>query len=235
LLYGLGGAGKTQIALKFIEKSASKFSNSFMVDTSTTETIDTGLMNIALTKNSGATSQDGLKWLASKPDNWLLFFDNADNPKINLNMFVPQCKHGNILITSRNPGLRVYTGAYSEVSDMEEADAVELLLKSASEEKTDSNKEIATRIVKVLYYLPLAIIQAGAFISKSGALGSYLQLYAQNRAQLLSEQPAQSHDDYAWTVYTTWQISFDKLSKPAAMFLQLCSFLHYEGIYEEMF
>jgi hypothetical protein len=51
-----------------------------------------------------------------------------------------------------------------------------------------------------LWYLPLAIIQAGAFISKSGALDSYLALYAKNRDRLLREKPAQSHDDYAWTV-----------------------------------
>jgi hypothetical protein len=56
-----------------------------------------------------------------------------------------------------------------------------------------------------------------------------------NRAQLLREKPAQTHDDYSWTVYTTWKMSFDKLTQPAAMFLQLCSFLHREGISEEIF
>jgi tetratricopeptide (TPR) repeat protein len=86
-----------------------------------------------------------------------------------------------------------------------------------------------------LCYLPLAIVQAGAFISQSGALNSYLDIYTKNRAQLLSEKPAQSHDDYVWTVYTTWQMSFDQLSQPAAMFLQLCSFLHRDGISEDIF
>ncbi|KAJ7480577.1 hypothetical protein FB451DRAFT_1085768, partial [Mycena latifolia] len=53
--------------------------------------------------------------------------------------------------------------------------------------------------------------------------------------QLLKEKPAQSHDEYAWTVYTTWQISFDKLSPPATLLLQLCSFLHHGGISEQIF
>ncbi|KAJ7700176.1 hypothetical protein B0H16DRAFT_1348837, partial [Mycena metata] len=53
--------------------------------------------------------------------------------------------------------------------------------------------------------------------------------------RLLSEKPAQSHDHYAHTVYTTWQMSFDRLTPPAAMFLQHCSFLHYNGISEEIF
>ncbi|KAJ7703613.1 hypothetical protein B0H17DRAFT_884369, partial [Mycena rosella] len=83
--------------------------------------------------------------------------------------------------------------------------------------------------------LPLAIIQAGAFISKSGRLKGYLALYANNKTRLLSEKPVQSHDNYAWTVYTTWQISFDQLSQKAKTFLQLCSFLHYHGISEDMF
>ncbi|KAJ7153864.1 P-loop containing nucleoside triphosphate hydrolase protein [Mycena crocata] len=235
LLHGLGGAGKTQIALRFIEQASSGFSNIFMMDATTTETIEADFQRIALAKNSGSTMPDALKWLVSTPEEWLLVFDSADDPKMNLNHFFPRCKHGNILITSRNPGLHVYAGSDSLVSDMEETDAVNLLLKSASESDADENKEIATEIVKTLCYLPLAIIQAGAFISKSGALHSYLSLYVSNKVRLLSEKPMQSHDDYSWTVYTTWQISFNQLSPPAAMLLQLCSFLHHQGIFEEIF
>ncbi|KAJ7106930.1 P-loop containing nucleoside triphosphate hydrolase protein, partial [Mycena epipterygia] len=258
LLYGLGGAGKTQIALKFIEDISEivltlcSFTNIFFIDTSTIETIDTSLKNIALAAKVGSTSQEALQWLRNKPDEWLLFFDNADDPKLNLNNFLPWCNHGNIVITSRNPELRAYAGEHSLVSDMEETDAVELLLRSAAQDTTLRNRQTAAEIVKVsiisidlinshclickvLWYLPLAIIQAGAFIHKSGALNTYLALYASNKNRLLGEKPAQSHDDYAWTVYTTWQISFDQLSEPAATLLQLCSFLHREGITEQMF
>ncbi|KAJ7088320.1 hypothetical protein C8R44DRAFT_844518 [Mycena epipterygia] len=213
LLHGLGGAGKTQIALKFIAKSTSNFTDIFFIDSSSIETIETGLKNIAKTK-----------------DEWLLLFDNADDPKINLNDYFPQCDHGNIIITSRNPGLVVHASSHSVVSDMEEIDAVDLLLRSAGEEATDDNK-----IAAVLHYLSLAIVQAGALISKSGDLDSYLALYEQNRARLLSQKPAQSHDNYAWTIYTTWQISFNQLSSPAATFLQLCSLLHHQGISEQIF
>ncbi|KAJ7467921.1 P-loop containing nucleoside triphosphate hydrolase protein [Mycena latifolia] len=249
VLYGLGGSGKTQIALKFIDESASKFSDIFLIDTSTPETIDTGLKRIAATKQIGDTAQDALDWLRSKKNEWLLFFDNADDPKIDLHNFFPRCKHGNILITSRNPELRGY-GSHSLVSDMEEIEAVELLLRSSAQYITPENIDTATEIVKVskilfiyplssfwqaLWYLPLAIVQAGAFILKSGSLNSYLALYAKNKEQLLRQKPAQSHDDYAWTVYTTWQISFGKLSQTAAMMLQLCSFLHHGGISEQIF
>ncbi|KAJ7343825.1 hypothetical protein DFH08DRAFT_781334 [Mycena albidolilacea] len=232
VLYGLGGAGKTQIALRFIEES-SKFTVKIMVDASTTETIDASLKNLAAAWN-GNSSQDALLRLASKHEKWLLFFDNADDPKINLNKFFPKCNHGNIIITSRNPDLRVY-GGHSLVSDMEEQDAGALLLRSAAQETSPVNELLAAEIVKELAYLPLAIVQAGAFISKSRALDTYLELYQENQAQLLAEKEAQTHDTYNWTVYTTWQMSFDKLSPLAAMFLQLCSFLHRDGISEDIF
>ncbi|KAJ7714860.1 hypothetical protein B0H16DRAFT_512395 [Mycena metata] len=235
VLHGLGGAGKTQIALKFIKESSSCFSDIFFIDTSTTATIDTGLKNIAILKNFGDSPEDGLLWLASKVEEWLLFFDNADDPNINLHDYIPQCNHGNIIVTSRNPGMCVYAGSNSLVSDMEEEDAVALLLKSALQMATVHTEQIAAEIVKLLHYLPLAIVQAGAFISKSRNLDGYLALYTKNQVRLLSEKPAQSHDRYARTVYTTWQMSFDQLTPPAAMFLQHCSFLHYNGISEEIF
>ncbi|KAJ7883820.1 hypothetical protein B0H13DRAFT_2199226, partial [Mycena leptocephala] len=233
VLHGLGGAGKTQIGLKFIDHHRFSFTEKFFLDGSTAEAIDTGLKNIVSMKNVGNSSQDALRWLANKEEDWLMFYDNTDDPKLNLNTFLPQCTHGNIIITTRNPGLCVYAGANSAVSDMEETDAVELLLTSAAQESSPATTKIAAEIE--MCYLPLAIVQAGAFISQSGALNSYLDIYMRNRAQLLSEKPAQSHDGYEWTVYTTWQMSFERLSEPAAMFLQLCSFLHWDGITEEIF
>ncbi|KAJ7703738.1 P-loop containing nucleoside triphosphate hydrolase protein [Mycena rosella] len=242
LLHGLGGTGKTQIALKFIEESASIFTDIFLIDTSTVTAIETGFKNIATAKGVGDSAQDALQWLKSKPDEWLLLFDNADDPKIDLNKYFPQCNHGNILITSRNPGLRVYTNSHSAVFDMEELDAVNLLLRSSANYGGNHEGEsdiyqwyVAFSFAQVLCYLPLAIIQAGAFISKSGNLDSYLALYATNKTWLLSQKSAQSHDDYPWTVYTTWQISFDQLTQQAKTFLQLCSFLHYQGISENIF
>ncbi|KAF7368060.1 FabD/lysophospholipase-like protein [Mycena sanguinolenta] len=235
VLHGLGGAGKTQIALKFIKESPSCFSDVFFIDTSTTATIDAGLKNIAFIKDSGDSLQEGLLWLTSQVQGWLLVFDNADDPNIDLQDFIPECDHGSIIITSRNPCLCIYAGSHSLVSDMEEQDAVALLLKSAAQKITATTEQIAANIVKGLFYLPLAIVQAGAFISKSRNLGNYLELYTKNKEQLLRQKPAQSQDRYKWTVYTTWQMSFDQLSPSAAMLLQHCSFLHFNGISEDIF
>jgi hypothetical protein len=126
-----------------------RFTDIFLVDASTVETIDAGLTNIATMKNAGDSPKGAVKWLQSKPENWLLLFDNADDPKVNLNNYFPQCNHGSILITSRNPGLCVYAGSHSDVSDMEESDAVKLLLRSSGGDFTDHTKETAAQIVKV--------------------------------------------------------------------------------------
>ncbi|KAF7357236.1 FabD/lysophospholipase-like protein [Mycena sanguinolenta] len=118
---------------------------------------------------------------------------------------------------------------------MEESDAIALLLQRACQQSSPANTSLAAEIVKELAYLPLAIIQAGAFILESRSLGTFLSVYQKDRTKLLKRKPGQGHDDYAWTVYTTWQMSFDKLRKPAATFLLLCSFLHRDGITEEIF
>ncbi|KAF8179765.1 hypothetical protein K438DRAFT_1603509, partial [Mycena galopus ATCC 62051] len=245
VLYGLGGAGKTQIALKVIADSTRifdlfefRFTDRLLVDASSTERIETGLKNIAIAKASGESWQDGLGWLLGKHQPWLLalllFFDNADDPEVDLNSFVPRCNHGNIIITSRNQGLKGY-GAHALVSDMEEQDAIVSLLKSANHIGSPTNNQLAAELVQELWYLPLAIVQAGAFILQSEDLSSYLALFRKNRVNLLSEKPAQSYDGYSLSVFTTWHISFKKLSQPAAMLLHLCSFLHWDGISEDIF
>jgi hypothetical protein len=125
------------------------FSDNFFLDASTTETIETGLKNIASVKYVGNSSQDALRWFSNNQEDWLLFYDNADDPKIDLNRFIPQCTHGNIIITTRNPGLCIYAGAQSAVSDIEEGDGLALLLKSAAQDITPVNERMAAEIVEV--------------------------------------------------------------------------------------
>jgi hypothetical protein len=122
----------------------------FFIDASTLDTINTALQNIALTKCIGSDHTEALQWLATRTDEWMLFFDNADDPSIDLYQFFPSSTGGNILITSRNPQLSVHApGACHQVSDMEEEDAVQLLLASASQDVTAENRILAVEIVKV--------------------------------------------------------------------------------------
>ncbi|KAJ7061284.1 P-loop containing nucleoside triphosphate hydrolase protein, partial [Mycena amicta] len=243
LLHGLGGAGKTQIALKFIADSGSRFTDQFKINASSAEAMETGYKQIATAKKLGDTAEAAQTWLKAHHAEWLLLFDNADQPNLDLGAYLPQCNHGNILITSRNPGLWVHTGSPEKVisvSNLFPNDAVLLLLNRAGVEMLQNENKIhASQIVQELHCFPLAIEQAGAFISQSPPLqeniSKYLRLYQENKATLLCRKPEQSHGDYEWTVYTTWRISFDQLGPQAAQFLQLCSFIHFEGITEDIF
>jgi hypothetical protein len=51
--------------------------------------------------------------------------------------------------------------------------------------------------MKALWFLPLAIVQAGAFIFESASLETYLDLFIKNRTELLKEKQTHTHDDYA--------------------------------------
>jgi hypothetical protein len=100
---------------------------------------------------------------------------------------------------------------------------------------TAKAQALGSSIVRDLGYLALAIVQAGSYISQSCTLDEYPDIYKQSRADLLRQHCVQSTDDYEWTVYTTWEISWKKLSASAATFLRLCASLHFDGITKEMF
>ncbi|KAJ7062186.1 hypothetical protein C8F01DRAFT_1230633 [Mycena amicta] len=247
LLYGLGGAGKTQTALKFIadSDSGSRFTDQFKIHASSKETIEASYKQIALDKNLGDTAKAAMTWLQGNQEEWLILLDNADTRGMDLRPHIPKCGHGNILITSRNPDLWVHTGPHNrtiQISDLSSDDAAMLLLNTAGVGQTADNKKHAAAIAQELYCFPLAIVQAGAFISKSPHLKEnmfeYVQLYRDKTAELLSEKAIQSTDDYKESVYTTWRMSFSQLAQAeplAVQFLQLCSFIHCEGITEEIF
>ena len=93
-------------------------------------------------------------------------------------------------------------------------------------------------ILQELGNLALAVVQAGAYIFQAECgFDRYLHLHRERRGALLEEyrDNVQKMDDYKWTVHTTWEISFKRLSEQSAIFLQFCSFLHHEGISEAIF
>ncbi|KAG5634733.1 hypothetical protein H0H81_000956 [Sphagnurus paluster] len=85
VLYGLGGAGKTQIILKFIQDFRAKFSNIYWINSATKEGIESTLTGIAQRERLEETTPDDcLEWLCHQKKEWLIVFDNADDPILNL-------------------------------------------------------------------------------------------------------------------------------------------------------
>jgi tetratricopeptide (TPR) repeat protein len=204
------------------------------VDASTLETIESGFQDIARYSGMGNTAQDALRWFSQQHEEWLVIFDNADDPDVNLREFFPPCSHGNIIITTRNEACRSLAPNHN-VSRMDPVEAVNLLLASSMMKRSQENLNLALSVVKELGYLALAIAQVGAYISRSCSLTEYLSIYHENRAELLHQHAIQSTDDYEWTVYTTWEISLKKLGPAATAFLKFCTFLHYNGISKAIF
>jgi hypothetical protein len=183
-----------------------------------------------------------------------MIFDNADvlSPAV-LEGYFPPGRKGNILITSRNSAMKTLTSPENslEVTEMEEKEAIGLLLKaSCLESPTSDVQGEASRIVKELFCLPLAIDQAGAYIA-SGAttIGDYLAKYSEHRKTLLSHSEFTGASKYNRTVYETWELSYKEIQQransddshkanaanSAMLLLELFPFFHHEGITEEIF
>jgi hypothetical protein len=91
-----------------------------------------------------------LRWLTNKRDRpWLLFFDNADDVDLKLEEFIPPS--GNILVTTRNPELRLLAdeGSYENVTSMGHEDAIDLLLQLSRADDTVGSRVLAVQIVQV--------------------------------------------------------------------------------------
>ena len=224
-----------------------------------TETIVADLKNIALAKKLGESWENTLHWLAMQHEEWLLLLNNADDTTLNIRNYFPCCSHGNILITTQNHEIGQHAldrQSCCHLSGMHPNDAKNLLfnITKLREGHTKETNTVATDIVKVYFttvrhvnsltvpqelsYLALAVVQAGAYIFNSEcSLDQYLELYQEQHMGFLEEYGdiVQKVDDYEWTVYTTWLISFRRLSAQSAMFLRLCAYLHHDGISEAIF
>jgi len=235
------------------------FSHIFWIDASSIDTITQGLKGICNHPEAQSSALDGspqsaLWWISSLGDNYAMVFDNADNltPE-ELEKYFPSGLGGNILITSHNSGLRHLTLHENslEVKEMEENDAISLLLKAAclDESQKDLQTE-ASKIVNELFCIPLAIDQAGAFIAYGGTdIRDYLIEYFQYRERLLSYPAFKGASTYNRTVYGTWELSYQEIQRraesntferakaagSAMLLLAMFAFFHFDGITEEIF
>ena len=131
------------------------FSDIFYIDATNQQTLEADFMSIApnYIEESVSACQH---WLASQhKQNWLLFFDNADDVHLNLAAFFPPCRFGNILVTTRNPHLAIHADrdGNAKITDMDPEDAKYLLLSMSQSEKNDENEKLAEFIVKVLFMI----------------------------------------------------------------------------------
>ncbi|KAJ4470272.1 hypothetical protein C8R41DRAFT_777360, partial [Lentinula lateritia] len=210
-----------------------RFTKIYFITANTEDSIQASFYDIAM--DNGAVDvqewKSGFHWLLTHEESWLIIMDNADDPKIPLERYFPSCDHGNIMITSRNAELQNVVGQSLELQDMIPDDGIELLLKHAVDKPLSSNEhEQVVQIAQELYYFPLALVQAGAYIKQQKCLLTYLKVLRNEGKQLLEKKLTQSADRYQLSVYATWNLSWGQLSNSSKVLLNICSHLHYEKI-----
>lgn len=105
-----------------------------------------------MSKRAGKLSNDGITWLATHREKWLLVYNNADDIKLDIHSWFPPCSHGSILITTRNRQLINHAqgvGAHYQVSGMVPGDGKELLIKTSRAVVSEEAERLAEEITKV--------------------------------------------------------------------------------------
>ncbi|KAK5659057.1 hypothetical protein OQA88_1144 [Cercophora sp. LCS_1] len=243
ILHGLGGIGKTQLAIRFARDHQEIFSCIFFLDGSSMDSLSKGfaMMHRRITgrgkqeasmnpTESGGLSikqmtDEVIQWL-SHPSNstWLLIVDNLDKEPsdeggYDITPFLPHRDHGSVLITSRLATFS-HLGQCVKVGRMTNEEASALLQHCAGGMARSSGRKSTPALLSTLDGLPLAIAQAGRFIrTLNVSPESYLQTYGSERREIIDSLSAESslQDADKGSIRTTWNISLkilqDKVSK----------------------
>ncbi|MEH0423006.1 FxSxx-COOH system tetratricopeptide repeat protein [Streptomyces sp. B21-083] len=237
VLFGLGGVGKTQVALEYVHRFMGDYD---LVWWTSAEHEDDVVASLAeLGTRIGAPGRDDIT-MASKEarqmlsrgtptSRWLLVFDNADDPAA-LTPYFPTGGSGHILITSRNQAW-AQQGSAQLVDVFLREESVEHLTRRAR----GLTPEAADQVALAVGDLPLAVEQAAAWLAETATpVETYLRQLAEQTTDVLDlNQPA----DYPKTVAATWNVSISRLKErsPASVrLLQLCAFLAPEPISSDL-
>ena len=244
-LHGLGGIGKTQLALEYAYTYKDDYERIYWISGISEASLVSGFQEIskrAKCQPKGTevmpseTAKQVLEWLNSQ-DSCLLVVDNLDEIEV-IDGYLPSPSPGrHTLITTRNPFSDQIPAEGLQVEELEDNDAVDLLLlRSGMRMATDkaTARLEAAEIVKELGYLPLAIEQAAAYIREVLTdVSKFLPLYSKDRKKHLDRTSKANRNYYSKSVGTTWRMSFTQIAEnnpDAQLLLQLLSFLNPDGI-----
>ncbi|KAG9055139.1 hypothetical protein FS842_003036 [Serendipita sp. 407] len=235
ILHGLGGGGKTQAASFWIEEHKDKFSRVIVVDASSKQYIEADLETAIRSIGSqyhSATWKDAVAHLSNEKG-WLLFLDNADDPDLPLDEYLPNSNYGVVLITTRNRDCIAHApDSHMQVEKMTEDEAIDLLHKVAN--VTPASNDASLAIVRELGMWALAITQAGSYIFRTRRLDKYLTTFQKHRDKLMREALQQGRN-YQGSTYAAFGLSFGLLSRNAQDLMKICAFLHYSAIPQALF
>lgn len=195
-LCGMGGIGKTSLAIEYAFSRRCKFGAVFWIEAAGVSQLATdfgristhlGLELIEEAIDLESSKEFTKAWL-NKPrsheylnspnmenDSWLLIFDNADNIDI-IADYIPYNGHGSVLVTSRDPFAKTHFfsgGAGIDMEPLLAQEAATLLrnlvspVENASDDSNDNDERIASlEMAERLDGLPLAMSQIAGFIRR---------------------------------------------------------------------
>ncbi|CCD42629.1 hypothetical protein BofuT4_P074310.1 [Botrytis cinerea T4] len=261
-LHGLGGIGKTRLAITYARRHKEKYTAIFWLNANNEDSLKLSFRDIAqqvlrhhpsTTVLSTVDQDEDLDqvvsavkgWLDSLQNTkWLMIYDNYDNPKtpnnpnelaVDIRQFLPRSDHGSIIITTRSSqvrqGIRIHVQKLLDIREGLE------IVSNMSGRKDIEDDPDAIALVKELDGLPLALSTAGVYLEHvTTSFSDYLRLYKTSWLKLQTTSPLlDSYEDR--TLYTTWQITFDRIQRqnPAsAQLLKLWAYFHREDLWFDL-
>jgi tetratricopeptide (TPR) repeat protein len=235
--HGLGGTGKSQLAIEYAWRWISDYTRIIWLRAETPASLgadfDTLADELSLFNDNKPPEQTAViatvrKHLEENPG-WLLIFDNVPEPRA-VEYAVPRAG-GHVIFTSRYTAWGQYAASLRvDVWLPKEAEEFfRLRFGAKSLAQDDPERCAGSQIAKELGYLPLALEHAAAYCEQSSlALADYLPLFRAKRLELFRPE-ALGGDQEMVTVTTTYNLSLDRIHDDekcpeAAGLFNLCAF-----------
>ena len=263
ILVGLGGAGKSQLALNYIHTHREDYSAVFWVDARLRESVERDFIQIHYLLYGNQQESAALQldvdrvitavksWFQARKGRWLFVFDNADSLDdesdpyfVDLRRHLPDAPGVDVIVTTRSRTAVDMTELEAvEVGKLTPAEAVDIFVRCSKMHNPTADVLVeAGRIVTELDYLALAVTLAGAYVAATPRVRSnineYLPEYRQRRKMLLNRKAKRQIHQYGESVLSTWETSCTAISKQCPVAVRLLSFMSFldpEDIFLELF
>jgi hypothetical protein len=242
---GLGGVGKTQMAVDFAETAwaAGELDLLVWVTAGSREAIHAGYATAAaaLTAQEESHPEQGarrfLEWLATTTIRWLVVLDDLERPADLVGLWPPRNRSGRVVVTTRrrDAALRGHQRQMVEVGVFSPDEANTYLATALADQPRllDGAAELAAE----LGFLPLALAQAGAYLLDRDLSGEDYRRRWTDRARTLAAllpEPEALPDEHRVTVAATWSLSVELAQQltpvgVAAPLLEIASMLDPNG------
>ncbi|KAH7408885.1 hypothetical protein BKA64DRAFT_570324 [Cadophora sp. MPI-SDFR-AT-0126] len=243
VLDGLGGSGKTQIALEYTYRYKKSYQYIFWLRSESAPELAENYGKIAsvlkLIAPSASTDQKRnnevvWKWLSECEKNWLLVFDNVVNVK-SIRGYIPAGSRGSIIYTTQSSDLRNISGSNIQVSSFNSEEGASLLVRHLQD---DNYEEEQPRMASELVGgLPLAIAHVAGYINSSqSTLQNFMDVFKDRRigSRIWSGPPGASTFQYEKSLAIVFDIALDDLTPEAPELIECLAFLNPDSMPEAM-